>query len=126
MISNKQEAISYSGYKKLIAWQKSDELAKGIYKVTANFLKNEVFGITSQLRRAALSVPANIVEGYSRVNKNEFRRFLSIALGSLAEVEYFLSFSFEINLIKKSDYEYLINLKEECGRIIWKLYLSQK
>lgn len=114
------------GYKKLIAWQKADELAKLIYTLTLQFPKSEIYGLTSQLRRAVLSIPANIIEGYARVNKNEFRRFLSIALGSLAEVEYFVTFSFEQKLIKQKDYQSVIDLKEECGRIIWKLYQSQK
>ncbi len=114
------------GYKKLIAWQKADELAPLIYAATQSFPKSEIFGLVSQLRRAVLSVPANIVEGYARSSKNEFRRFLAIALGSLAEVEYFIDFSFKQKFIKKHDYESIILLKEECGRIIWKLYQSQK
>ena len=114
------------GYKRLIAWQKADELAHSIYATTQSFPKSEIFGLTSQLRRAVLSVPANIVEGYARVNKNEFRRFLTIALGSLAEVEYFLEFSFKQKLIKQRDFESILSLKEECGRIIWSLHRSQK
>ena len=125
MISDKQKAISF-GYKKLIAWQKADLLTKRVYEVTRSFPKSEIFGLTSQLRRAALSVPANIIEGYSRVNKNHFRNFLSIALGSLAETEYFLTFAFEQGLINKADFAKVIDLKEECGRIIWRLYQFQK
>ena len=127
MISEKQEATSFIvGYKKLIAWQKSDILAKKVYNATQDFPKSEIFGLVSQLRRAALSVPANIVEGYSRVNRNEFRRFLSMSLGSLAEVGYFVSFSHEQKFIGEEDFEELISMKEECGRLIWKLYQSQK
>lgn len=125
MISDKQQAISL-GYKKLIAWQKADHLAKEIYKVTQKFPKDEVFGITSQIRRAALSVPANIIEGYARINKNHFRNFLSISLGSLAELEYFLGFSFEQKYMSKQDFENIQTLKEECGRILWRLFQSQK
>lgn len=128
MIRDKQEEISSVplGYKKLIAWQKSDLLARTVYKLTAKFPKSELFGLTSQLNRAVLSVPANIIEGYARVNRNEFRRFLLISLGSLAEVDYFLSFSFDQKFITKSDFEEVMTVKEECGRIIWKLYQSQK
>jgi len=114
------------GYKNLIAWQKADLLAQEIYRVTQDFPKNEIFGIVSQLRRAALSIPANIIEGYARNSKKEFHRFLSIALGSLAEVEYFLEFSFKQDFIKKTEFNVIIDLKEECGRIIWKLYISQE
>ena len=78
------------GYKKLIVWQKADELAYQVYIETRNFPKEEIYGITSQLRRAALSVPTNIVEGYGRQSKNELRRFTNIALGSLAEVKYLI------------------------------------
>lgn len=126
MISDKQEAISHFGYKRIIAWQKADTLAQQVYAVTVSFPKTELFGLTSQLRRAALSVPANIIEGYARVNKNEFRRFLSIALGSLAEVEYFLDFSYKQKLIDNKDFKAIVTLKEECGRVIWSLYRSQK
>lgn len=130
MISDKRQAISGQkpeiGYRKLIAWQKSDLLAEKVYEVTSNFPKSEIFGLTSQLRRAALSVPANIIEGYARNSKKEFHRFLSIALGSLSEVEYFLQFSFKQKLISLVGFTELMNLKEECGKIIWSLYRSQK
>lgn len=131
MISDKRQAISNGqqevrGYRKLIAWQKSDLLAGKVYEVTNDFPKSEIFGLTSQLRRAALSVPANIIEGYARNSKNEFHRFLSISLGSLAEVEYFLDFAFKEKFIKKPEFDNVMDLKEECGRLIWGLYQSQK
>lgn len=125
MVIDKEEK-TFLGYKKLITWQKSDELARNIYRITLNFPKNEMYGLTSQIQRAALSVPANIVEGYARASKSEFHHFLSIALGSLAEVEYFLTFAYEQKFIKKVDFESILSLKEECGRIIWRLYQSQK
>lgn len=118
--------IATFGYRKLIAWQKADLLAYRIYAITAFFPKSELFSLTTQLRRAALSVPANIIEGYARASKNEFRRFLSIALGSLAEVEYFLDFAYKQKLVKEKDFYEVLELKEECGRIIWRLYQSQK
>lgn len=114
------------GYKKLIAWQKADLLAHKVYAVTGFFPKSELFGLISQLRRAVLSVPSNIVEGYARGSKNEFHHFLSITLGSLAEVEYFLDFAYKQKFIKEKDYYEILELKEECGRLIWKLYESQK
>lgn len=126
MISDKQEVKSTYGYKALIAWQKADLLAHKIYDVTEAFPKSEMFGLTSQLRRAALSVPANIIEGYARNSHNEFHRFLSISLGSLSEVGYFLEFSYKRKFIKQSDFEALVLLRDECGRLIWKLYESQR
>ena len=64
-----------AGYKKLIVWQKADELAKFVYRETKNFPQEEIYGITSQLRRAALSIPTNIVEGYARQGKKELKQF---------------------------------------------------
>lgn len=127
MISDRvQEKSKNLGYKNLIAWEKADKLAHEVYKASSTFPKTEVFGLTSQLRRAVLSVPANIIEGYARNNRNEFRRFLSISLGSLAEVEYFLDFAYEEKYLNANNYQKLMNLKDECGRIIWSLYRSQK
>lgn len=74
-------------YQKIKAWEKSKDLSLGIYKATAKFPKSEEFGLSSQMRRAAVSVPSNIAEGYMRNSTKDFRRFLSIALGSLAELE---------------------------------------
>lgn len=77
-------------YKKIRAWQNADDLAVMIYHITRTFPKEEIYGLTSQLRRAAYSVPANIVEGATRSSKKDYLRFLSIARASLSEVEYFL------------------------------------
>ena len=78
-----------AGYKNLLAWQVADELASKVYDLSSDFPKSEQFSVTSQLRRAALSVPTNIVEGYARNSKAEFRRFMagSIALETL-QVDY--------------------------------------
>ncbi len=123
MISEKKELI---GYKRLIAWQKADELAKLTYRLSLKFPKEELFGLTSQLRRAVLSVPLNIVEGYGRNSKNEFKRFLSIALGSLAEVGYLLEFAFHLKYTNEKEFNDANKLREEVGHIIWKLYAYQK
>ncbi len=114
------------GYKNLIAWQRADELAHLVYQITILFPRDELFGLTSQLRRAALSVPTNIVEGYGRDNKKEFHRYLAISLGSLAETGYLLEFAQKRGFIKEIDYNKVSLLKDEVGHIIWKLYVSQK
>lgn len=114
-----------AGYKKLIAWQIADKLAKKIYQATIKFPPSELYGMTSQLRRAGLSVPLNIVEGYARYNKNEFRQFLKIALGSLAEVGYLLEFSLEQKFLKEKDFEELMSSRDQCGQLLWKLFKSQ-
>lgn len=113
------------GYKNLIAWQKADELANKIYKITGKFPSNELYGIVSQLRRASLSIPLNIVEGYSRNSKKEFRQFLKIALGSVAEVGYLLEFSHGQGFLLKKDFEELMMLRDQCGQLLWKLFKSQ-
>lgn len=113
------------GYKKLLTWQVADLLAKKIYKITTSFPKSELYGTTSQLRRAALSIPLNIVEGQSRNNKKEFKQFLRIALGSLTEVEYLLDFAKEQNYINEVDFKEIILIREKCGQLLWKLLKSQ-
>jgi len=74
-------------YRDLIVWQRGIHLVKSIYAATKAFPKDELFGLTSQLRRAAVSVPSNIAEGQQRRSHNDFKRYLSISLGSLAEVD---------------------------------------
>lgn len=124
--SNKLGDNSLFGYKKLIAWQRANELAHKVYDLTLTFPKSELFGITSQLQRAALSVPTNIVEGHARNNKKEFHRFLAISLGSLAETEYLLEFAYGRRLIREEDFKEVSLLRSETGHIIWRLYISQK
>ena len=105
-------------YKTLIVWQKANELALKIYKLTEDFPKKETFGITSQIRRAALSVPVNIVEGYGHRSKTELSRFIDISRGSLAETEYLLEFSNELGYIKTSISE-IEKLIEEVSKLLW-------
>jgi len=105
-------------FKKLLVWQKADELAFIIYTLTASFPKDENFGVTSQLRRAVLSVPLNIVEGHSRGRKAEFVHFLNIAMGSLSEVNYLVDFSKRLGYIK-SEENNLSQLISEVSRLLW-------
>lgn len=113
-----------AGYKKLIVWQKANLLAKEIYQETNCFPRQETYGITSQLRRAALSIPTNIVEGYARQGKKELKQFLSIALGSLAETEYLLDFSKDLNFFDVYKHKKLQKIRMEVGSLLWKFYLS--
>ena len=110
-------------YKDLIVFQKADELAVKIYHVSKGFPKDEVFGITSQLRRAALSVPTNIVEGYARKSKKELTQFINIALGSLAETEYLFSFAKRLGYCATDDAE-IEALIAEVGKLLWGFYRS--
>jgi len=119
------EELKAQGYHKLIAWKVADDFTLSTYQLTKKFPKNELFGITSQLRRAVLSVPLNIVEGYARNNRNDFRNFLRISLGSLAEVEYLLKISSQLKYIDTNEYESLYKKKERAGKLLWKLMKSQ-
>lgn len=116
--------MGIAGYKKLIVWQKADELAYQVYLETKSFPREEIYGITSQLRRAALSVPTNLVEGIGRQGKNELKQFLNIALGSTAETEYLLDFSLKLGYFSKETHEKLQGLRQEVGNLLWKFYKS--
>jgi len=112
------------GYKKLLAWQKADELAYQVYLESKNFPKDEVYGIISQLRRAPLSIPTNIAEGCGRQNKNELKQFINISLGSLAETEYLLEFSCRLKYLTKDKFDYLEGLRKHVGALLWNFYKS--
>jgi four helix bundle protein len=86
-------------YTKIKAWQLADELALLVYKATREFPKSEIWGLTSQMRRAAVSVPANIVEGSARRKRNEYLQFSYIAMSSLAELNYYVRFTNEIGYL---------------------------
>lgn len=112
------------GYKKLVVWQVADELAWSVYQSTFKFPKEEIYGLTSQLRRAILSVVLNIVEGHARSSKKEFKHFLNIALGSLAESDYLLQFALRCKYLTKEDYDRLALLRIRCGKLLWNLMKS--
>ena len=94
-------------YRKLRAFQLVHNLAVRIYTITRGFPKSELFGITSQMRRTAISVPANIVEGCFRPSGKEYLNFLNIALASLAELGYYIDLSSTLGLLSESDHENL-------------------
>jgi four helix bundle protein len=87
-------------HKDLKVWQESMDLVIQIYKLAENFPKHEIYGLSSQIRRAAVSIPSNIAEGAGRSGEKEFIRFLYIALGSLSEVETQLEIAFRLDYIK--------------------------
>ena len=99
-------------------------MALSIYEVTDCWPAAERFGITIQLRRAALSVPTNIAEGAAKRGTREFRRFLDIALGSLAEVTYLLRFSMDRGLLAPDSWLELETLRNRAGQLTWQLYRS--
>jgi four helix bundle protein len=91
-------------YKKYNVWELGHEFTLEIYKITQTFLKDENFGLTSQMRRASSSIPANIAEGCGREYDAEFKRFLIISQGSASELEYFTILAKDLNYIVKEDF----------------------
>lgn len=92
-------------FRKLKVWEKSHHLALAIYKVTASFPKEELYGLTSQIRRAVSSIPANIAEGCGRNGKPDFMRFCHIAMGSASELEYHLLLARDLGLLGGLDHK---------------------
>ena len=88
-------------FRDLEIWKRSISLAKKIYQISEAFPKTELYGLTTQLRRAAISIPSNIAEGHTRRHTKEFRQFLHVALGSLAEVETLLVLAIELKFIQQ-------------------------
>ena len=107
-----------NSHKNLVVWQKSMKLVTRLYEVTRTFPKEELFGITSQMRRAAVSIPSNIAEGYGRVYGKETLRFLSNALGSASELETPLEICFRLGLAPDADLYELMNLTNEILRML--------
>ena len=104
-------------HKDLEVWKKSIELVKITYQLTEAFPKSEMFGLTSQMRRSAVSIPSNIAEGAARFSSVETSRFIDIALGSLSELETQLIIAFELKFINNID-EYLANIKKVNALLI--------
>ena len=98
---------------------KMNDYAHGVYRLTRDFPKEELYGVISQLRRASLSVVLNYVEGYARNRNKVHKNFLETSYGSLQESKYLLSFSFEEKFLSKSDYAKLEKLADEIGAMLW-------
>jgi four helix bundle protein len=105
-------------YRDLVAWKKAIELVTEIYKATAGFPKDEIYGLTSQLRRAAVSVPSNIAEGQGRLTKGEFQQFLGHARGSLLEVETQIIIALNLTYLNQDHANRLLGMAAELGRIL--------
>jgi four helix bundle protein len=105
-------------YRDLIVWQKSMAMVTEIYKVTQSFPRREDYGITSQIRRCAVSIPSNIAEGYGRHSRNEYIRFLQIALGSLFELQTQLEIAANLGYLKKEEFDVLYESTREVERML--------
>ena len=113
-------------YRDLIAWQKAMKFVTEIYTVTQQFPREERYGITNQLRRAAVSVPSNIAEGQARFSQKEFHHFLSQARGSLVEIETQLLIARDLKFLPVAKAEVLLKYADELGRILNGLIASTK
>jgi four helix bundle protein len=105
-------------YRDLVVWKKSMALVLDVYRCTQAFPKIETYGLTSQLRRAAVSVPSNIAEGQARLSTGEFKQFLGNARGSLMEVETQILIARYLGYLERNDSENLLSAAAEVGRIL--------
>ncbi|MGI6162263.1 MAG: four helix bundle protein [Christensenellales bacterium] len=108
----------YKDTNKLIVWQKSHELVLKIYDITKDFPREELFSLVSQIRRAAVSIPSNIVEGKARGSNKDYKRFLLIARGSLEEVKYQLLLAKDLKYIDKKKHDEILELAKDVGRLL--------
>ena len=106
------------GYKDLIVWQQSKALAGAIYKATETFPRSELYGLSSQLRRAAVSVVSNIAEGQGRLRVGEFRHFLGQSRGSLFELETQLAIAFDLGFLDQAEFNRLGSYTTEVRRLL--------
>lgn len=111
-------------FEDLVVWQKSMDLTTQIYQLTAGFPSEEKYGLRSQLRRAAVSVPSNIAEGQGRRTAGEFLNLLSVASGSLAECQTQLYLALRLGLIENNSCDKLIAMTKEIGRLLGGLMKS--
>jgi four helix bundle protein len=105
-------------HKDLIVWQKGKDLVELIYDVTKTFPSNEQFGLVSQLRRAVVSIPSNIAEGYGRQSTGNYKQFLSISRGSLLELETQIILSILLKYLEKNKSEIIVNKIEELSKML--------
>ena len=113
--------MAMQSFRDLEVWKVAMDLAAECYKVTKTFPKDELFGMTSQIRRAAASIPANIAEGQGRDHTKEFLNFLSIARGSLMEVQTHLLLAQRVGLLNEADLQALLTLCERISQMISRL-----
>ena len=110
--------MKLKNYQELIAWQRAMDLVEDVYKASKDFPREEVYGLTSQVRRAAVSIPSNIAEGQGRRTTSDFLRHLSIAYGSLREVETQILIARRLKYVAQTKLEEVMNRAGEVGRLL--------
>lgn len=113
-----RDKVMGKGFRTLTTWQKAYELTLEIYKITKDYPKHEQFGLISQIRRSSLSIVANIAEGYERQHRKEYIQFLTVARGSLGEVETYLLFSKDLGYLSIEKYNMIDNKRQEVARLL--------
>ena len=115
--------MSFTNYEDIKVWQKSHQLVLKIYKITKFFPPEEQYGLTNQIRRSAVSIGANIVEGYKKTNK-DFKRYLDISRGSLEETKYHLQLSKDLGYCSFNDFEKLKSDIHDVGGMLYNLKMK--
>jgi len=110
--------VSMRGHRDLVAWQKAMSLVTEIYTLTRTFPREELYGLVSQFRRAAVSIPSNLAEGYSRNSRNEFHHFVGQARGSLAEVETQIEIAQNLGYVSGKPSAQILTRIDEIGRLL--------
>ncbi|MBM4176240.1 MAG: four helix bundle protein [Ignavibacteria bacterium] len=105
-------------FRNLKVWELAHNIAMTVYKLTESFPREEIYGLTSQIRRAGISIPTNISEGCGRSSDADFKRFLQIAFGSACELEYLLFFSCELKYLSKIDYDEVVSQVIESKKML--------
>ena len=118
--------MSFSNYKDLTVWQKSIDLTEEIYRLVKKLPKEETYALSDQMRRSAVSIPSNIAEGQGRESKNEFRTFLSIAKGSISELETQLLICVRLGYLSDDDIKSATSLANEIERMLTALIIRLK
>jgi len=116
--------IDYRPHRKLDVWKNSMEFVKDIYEATNTFPKSEIYGITSQMRRAAVSVPSNLAEGAARKSRKEFKQYLNIAQGSISELDTQIELALMLDYIDKIIYDDLMNKLNTISKMLFGLSRS--
>jgi four helix bundle protein len=109
-------------HERLDAWQAAHALTLAVYRATDGFPPSERYGITSQLRRATVAIPANLAEGAAKRGRRELRRFLDIALGSIGEVTYLLRLARDLGYLTPEHWMQLEAARDRAGKLVWGLY----
>jgi four helix bundle protein len=116
--------MTIDSYRDLRVWRQAMDLAEACYRLTATFPRDELFGITAQIRRASVSIPANIAEGYGRESTGSYSQFLRVAQGSLKELETHLLLAQRVGLTSKAGVDPLLELSDGAGRMLRSLIRS--